>query len=51
MKVIMMAIATLGAMTTFGGSALADVSISITANTDQTRHKTTYRKGSKQMPQ
>lgn len=29
MKVIMMAIATLGAMTTFGGSALADVSISI----------------------
>jgi hypothetical protein len=23
----------------------------ITANTDQTHHKTTYRKGSKQMPQ
>jgi hypothetical protein len=23
----------------------------ITANTDQTRHKRTYRKGSKQMPQ
>jgi hypothetical protein len=23
----------------------------LTANTDQTRHKTTYRKGSKQMPQ
>jgi transposase-like protein len=27
------------------------ICLSTTANTDQTRHKTTYQKGSKQMPQ